>query len=71
MISDDLRNIYVSFIENKYSKNKSKMFLMSESYFEDFCEKYENSEKFRDEVFNHTRICKLKKLKESCKKEAF
>jgi hypothetical protein len=71
MISDDLRNIYVSFIENKYSKNKSKMFLMSESYFEDFCEKYENSEKFRDEVFNHTRSCKLKKLKESCKKETF
>lgn len=68
MTLEDLREIFTSYVESKHSKNKAKMMLISESYFEDFCDRYENSEKFRDDILNFVRICKLRKIKENCKK---
>ncbi len=69
--SEDLRNIYCSYVQSKYSRNKAKLLLISESYFEDFCTRYESSEKFRDEVLSHTRSYKFRKLMEISKKESF
>jgi len=71
MTYEDLREIFISYVENKYSKNKSKMMLISESYFEDFCDRYENSENFRGDISNFVRVCKIRRLKENVKKQSF
>lgn len=71
MTYEDLREIFISYVENKYSRNKAKMMLISESYFEDFCDRYENSENFRDDISNFVRVCKIRRLKEKCKKQSF
>lgn len=69
MIScEDLKTIYFSYIKSKYSKNKAKLFFISDSYFKEFCEKYEKSEKFRDDVLIHTRSYKYRKLMKSIEK---